>query len=144
MKIINKHLITGAMIFGLMPTFSMADPAKDAKQTPCYKQEFKHEKGFYKDLDLTKTQQEAIRGLRQSKHQNEFAIKQKYWQKLPQAERDAMQQELETNKKEITKSIRELLNKEQQAKFDVLQNEMQKRHEQKQQKKADKALKQTK
>lgn len=84
----------------------------------------KHAPHMFEELDLTREQQRGMRTLMREQMQNTHAVTQRYLDKLPEAERKAMQDELAASKENTHKQIRELLNPEQQKQFDKIHEQM--------------------
>jgi Spy/CpxP family protein refolding chaperone len=84
----------------------------------------KHAPHMFQDLDLTREQQRSMRTLMREQMQNTHTTTQRYLDKLPEAERQAMQDELTASKENTHKKIRDLLNPEQQKQFDKIHEQM--------------------
>ncbi|HCJ29879.1 MAG TPA: LTXXQ domain protein [Pseudomonas sp.] len=78
----------------------------------------------FAQLDLTQEQKREMRELMGEQMKSHREITQRYLDKLPEAERNAMQDELKTSKEKTHKEIRDLLKPEQQKKFDELHEKM--------------------
>ena len=78
----------------------------------------------FEQLDLTKEQRGEMRQLMGQQMKNHREITQRYLDKLPEAERNAMQKELNANQEKTQKQVRNLLKPEQQKKFDELHEQM--------------------
>lgn len=75
-------------------------------------------------LDLSREQQRDMRKLMRQQMQGTHEITQRYLDKLPEAERKAMQDELAASKDKTHQQIRALLDAEQQKKFDEMHTQM--------------------
>ena len=73
---------------------------------------------MFPGLDLTKEQQREMRKLMGEQMKQRQAITQRYLDKLPEAERKAMQNDLDANRQKTHQSMRNLLKPEQQKAFD--------------------------
>ncbi|QTF55289.1 Spy/CpxP family protein refolding chaperone [Stutzerimonas frequens] len=73
---------------------------------------------MFQDLDLTREQQREMRKLMGAQMKQRQAITQRYLDKLPEAERQAMQKDLDASREETHQSMRALLKPEQQKAFD--------------------------
>ena len=73
---------------------------------------------MFQDLDLTREQQREMRRLMGEQMQQRHAITQRYLDKLPEAERKAMQDELKASHDKTHASMRSLLKPEQHKAFD--------------------------
>jgi len=82
---------------------------------------------LFKDLDLSAEQREQIGKLMRERKDSPREITRKYLDKLPKAEQEAMQKELDSARQEHDKAIRAILTPEQQKTFDAHQAEMDKR-----------------
>lgn len=78
----------------------------------------------FEQLDLTREQQSEMRKLMGEQMKTYRDITQRYLDKLPEAERKAMQDELKSNKEKTHKQMRDLLKPEQQKKFDEMHEKM--------------------
>jgi len=78
----------------------------------------------FEQLDLTKEQKREMRTLMGEQMKNHREITQRYLDKLPEAERKAMQDELKASKENTHKQIRNLLKPEQQKQFDEMHEKM--------------------
>ena len=73
---------------------------------------------MFQELDLTKEQQREMRKLMSEQMKQRQAITQRYLDKLPEAERQAMQKDLDASREKTHQSMRALLKPEQQKAFD--------------------------
>lgn len=83
-----------------------------------------HGSHMFGGLDLSREQQRGMRKLMGQQMQNTHEITQRYLDKLPEAERKAMQDELAASKDKTHQQIRALLSAEQQKEFDEMHKEM--------------------
>ena len=84
----------------------------------------KHAPHMFEQLDLSKEQKRDMRKLMGEQMKNRHEITQRYLDKLPEAERKAMLDELKTSKQDTHKKIRDLLTPEQQKQFDEMHEKM--------------------
>ncbi|MOA14717.1 periplasmic protein [compost metagenome] len=77
--------------------------------------------GMMRDLDLTREQRQQMGKLMGEGMKSRHDITERYMQKLPAAERKAMEDELKASREKTQKDIRALLTPEQQKKYDELQ-----------------------
>lgn len=73
---------------------------------------------MFQELDLTREQQRDMHKLMGEQMQQRRAITQRYLDKLPEAERKAMQDEIQKSRDDVHKQMRALLKPEQQKAFD--------------------------
>ncbi|WP_313239585.1 periplasmic heavy metal sensor [Stutzerimonas kunmingensis] len=73
---------------------------------------------MFQDLDLTKEQQREMRKLMGEQMRQRQEITQRYLDKLPEAERKAMQNDLDASREKTHQSMRALLKPEQHKAFD--------------------------
>lgn len=99
-----------------LPALAMAMPG-DARD---HHHRGHHSSHMAERLDLTREQKQEMHKLMSEQVKNRHTITQRYLDKLPEAERKAMQEELQKNKQSTQASIRDLLTPEQQKKFDEL------------------------
>ena len=111
----RKTLI--ALLFAsTLPAVAMAMP-EDGKH-------HRREHAPFEQLDLTKEQQSQMRKLMGEQMQAHREITQRYLDKLPKAERKAMQDELASSQAKTHKQMRDLLKPEQQKQFDEMHKKM--------------------
>lgn len=84
----------------------------------------KHAPHMFEQLDLSKEQKRDMRKLMGEQMKSHHDINQRYLNKLPEAERKAMRDELKNSKQETHKKIRDLLKPEQQKQFDDMHEKM--------------------
>lgn len=84
----------------------------------------KHAPHMFEQLDLSKEQKRDMRKLMGEQMKSRHEITQRYLDKLPEAERKAMLDELKTSKQDTHKKIRDLLKPEQQKQFDEMHEKM--------------------
>ena len=111
----RKTLI--ALLFASpLPAIAMAMPEDG--------QHHRREHTPFEQLDLTKEQQSQMRKLMGEQMQTHREITQRYLDKLPKAERKAMQDELASSQAKTHKQMRDLLKPEQQKQFDEMHKKM--------------------
>jgi Spy/CpxP family protein refolding chaperone len=81
---------------------------------------------MFKQLDLSPEQQQQMRSLMRKQMSSRHEIVQRYLDKLPEAERQAMQAELDSSRTKTRDEINALLTPEQQKRFAEMQEKMQK------------------
>ncbi|EIK52581.1 hypothetical protein YO5_14171 [Stutzerimonas stutzeri TS44] len=112
----RKSLI--ALLFvTAIPTAVMAMPGamRDGGQCPMGG---KQGPRMFQELDLTREQQREMHKLMGEQMQQRRAVTQRYLDKLPEAERKAMQDEMQKSRDDVHKQMRALLKPEQQKAFD--------------------------
>ncbi|WP_068825566.1 Spy/CpxP family protein refolding chaperone [Pseudomonas sp. BMS12] len=130
-----------------LPTIALAMPESGhGEHAPCNKpMQGEHRGGpggkMFKDLNLSAEQREQMGKLMREHRGDPREITQKYLNKLPKAEQEAMHKELETARLEHDKAIRAILTPEQQKAFDTRKAEMQERRAERQEFEAWKAEK---
>lgn len=122
-----RKTLTALILAASLPTLALATPQDGP--APCHKSMHGDHRGggLFKDLDLSAEQREKMGKLMRERKDDPREITQKYLAKLPQAEQDALKQELETARLEHDKAIRGILTAEQQKTFDSHKAEMDKR-----------------
>jgi len=119
MQNFNKYLMSLVVALCLIPGLSFAQYCGE------YNKDYKHHaKRHLKELNLTKDQKYQIKNIYQERKQNNFALRKKYWDKLPDTERQAFSKELEQNRANTNQQVRKILTKEQQVKFDESQKQI--------------------
>jgi len=109
----RKSLV--ALLFAAaLPTLAFAMPG-DMHDGPHGGKRAPH---MFQELDLTKEQQREMRKLMGEQMKQRQAITQRYLDKLPEAERQAMQKDLDASREKTHQSMRALLKPEQQKAFD--------------------------
>ena len=73
---------------------------------------------MFKQLDLSKEQRQQMSKLMREHHQGQREIHQRYLDKLPEAERKAMQTEVSNSRAKHHEEMRKLLSAEQRKAFD--------------------------
>jgi len=113
-----RKTVIAVLFASALPTIAMAMP-DDGKRH--------HGGGHspFEQLDLTKEQRIEMHQLMGEQMKNRRQITQRYLEKLPEADRKAMQEELKANQEKAQKQVRDLLKPEQQKKFDELHEKMQ-------------------
>lgn len=86
-----------------------------------------HGSHMMRGLDLTPEQRQKVGAAMREDMQTQREITQRYLDKLPAADKAAMQKEQEASRAKQQKTIRDTLSPEQQKRFDELQAEMEKR-----------------
>lgn len=119
-----RKTLIAVLFAAALPTVAMAMP--DSGQ--------RHHGGKspFEQLDLTKEQKGEMRKLMGEQMKNNREITMRYLDKLPETERNAMQQELTSSNEKTRKQMRDMLKPEQQKQFDEM-------HEKLQAKRADRA-----
>lgn len=113
-----RKTLIAVLFASTLPTLAMAMP--DGGQ--------RHHGGGrhtpFEQLDLTKEQRSEMRSLMGEQMKAHRDITQRYLDKLPEAERKAMQDELKASQDKTHQQMRDLLKPEQQKKFDELHEKM--------------------
>ncbi|WP_152224719.1 Spy/CpxP family protein refolding chaperone [Pseudomonas sp. SCB32] len=130
-----RKTLTALLIAAALPTVALAaTPAPtDAPPPAPYMKDHDHgmmrgERGaMMRELNLTPDQRQQIGKLMGDSMKNRHEITEKYWNKLPEADRKAMQEELKANRDKAETSIRGLLTPDQQKKFDDLKQQREQR-----------------
>lgn len=88
-----------------------------------------HGERMFHQLDLSKEQQREMRRLMGEQMKQRHEITQRYLDKLPDAQRQAMQKDLEASRQATHKAMRDLLKPEQQKAFDDALKAMEAKHQ---------------
>lgn len=109
----RKSLVT-LLFAAALPALAVAMPGgmQDGQHTG------KRAPHMFHGLDLTKEQQREMRKLMGEQMKQRQEITQRYLDKLPEAERKAMQKDLDASRETTHQSMRALLKPEQQQAFD--------------------------
>ncbi|WP_339461986.1 LTXXQ domain protein [Pseudomonas sp. EA_105y_Pfl2_R69] len=125
-----RKTLTAVLLALTLPTLAMAMPEGGPYHGGGHHGE--HGSRMFKELDLSREQSREIRKLMGEQMKNRHAITQRYLDKLPAAERQAMQDELKAAKDKQHSAIRDLLKPEQQKAFDEHQKKMEERRAERQ------------
>lgn len=116
-----RKTLTALLLAATLPTLAMAMPEDGPR----------HERGFgghmSRELDLSQEQRHEIGKLMREQMKSRHEITQRYLDKLPAAERKAMQDELTAAETKNREAIRAQLKPEQQKTFDEMQKKMEQR-----------------
>lgn len=126
-----RKTLIALMLAATLPAVALAMPEGGPHDGNCHKSMHGDKRGhgmsMLKDLDLSAEQREQMGKLMRERKDSPREITQKYLDKLPQAEQQAMHKEIETARLEHDKAIRAILTPEQQKTFDAHKAEMDKR-----------------
>ncbi|BAN49669.1 Spy/CpxP family protein refolding chaperone [Metapseudomonas resinovorans] len=116
-----RKTLTALLLAATLPSLAMAMPEGGPR----------HERGFgghmFKELNLTQEQRQEIGKLMRDNMKSRHDITERYLDKLPAAEKKAMQDELKAAKTKNRDAIRAQLKPEQQKTFDEIQKKMEER-----------------
>ncbi|KFX67854.1 hypothetical protein TMS3_0121850 [Pseudomonas taeanensis MS-3] len=121
-----RKILTAALLTLTLPTLAMAMPENGMRHGG--EHAGGHHSRMLEHLDLSKEQHREIRKLMGEQMKSRHEITQRYLEKLPAAERKAMQDELKAARDKQHSAIRALLKPEQQKAFDEQLKKMQERH----------------
>lgn len=110
-----RKTLTAVLLALTLPTLAMAMPEEGSKYGG---HKGGHGHHMFKDLDLSKEQRMEMRKLMREQMKSRHEINQRYLDKLPAAEQQAMQAELKAAKDKHQQTLRDMLKPEQQAAFD--------------------------
>ncbi|MGL4315402.1 MAG: Spy/CpxP family protein refolding chaperone [Pseudomonas sp.] len=127
-----RKTLIALLLAASLPTLALASPAQGPRG-PAHDcgmaaagEHRGHGKGLFKDLNLTPEQREQLGKLMHERKDDPREITRKYLDKLPQADQQALQKELESARLEHDKAVRAILTPEQQKTFDQHKQEMEK------------------
>jgi Spy/CpxP family protein refolding chaperone len=120
-----RKILTAALLTLTLPTLAMAMPENGPRHGG--EHAGGHHSRMFEQLDLSKEQHREIRKLMGEQMKSRHEITQRYLEKLPAAERTAMQDELKAAKDKHHSAIRALLKPDQQKAFDEQLKKMQER-----------------
>ncbi|MBD7978164.1 LTXXQ domain protein [Serpens gallinarum] len=120
-----RKTLTALLIAAVLPTMALAMPNEESQQGPKHSQHHRHHgaKAFH-DLDLSKDQRREIGKVMGEQMKQRHDIHQRYLDKLPAAEKQAMQKDLKANQDKSQKDIRAVLTPEQIKRFEERQKKM--------------------
>ncbi|MBS7660972.1 LTXXQ domain protein [Pseudomonas lalucatii] len=116
-----RKTLTAVLLALTLPSLALAMPEGGPRHGG------EHGMRLFKELDLSKAQQREMRQLMGEQMKNRHAITQRYLDKLPAAERKALQDELKAAREQQHDAMRALLEPEQQEAFDAHLKKMQER-----------------
>ncbi|HSX72189.1 MAG TPA: Spy/CpxP family protein refolding chaperone [Pseudomonas sp.] len=122
-----RKTLTALFLAASLPTLAVAMPESAPCHKPMHGEHRGHGMRMFKELDLSAEQREQVGKLMHERRNDPREITQKYLQKLPKADQDALKKELETARLEHDKAFRAILTPEQQKTLDARKAEMQKR-----------------
>ena len=117
-----RKTLTALLLAATLPTLAFAMPMHDGGPRH-------HDRGhsMFKELNLSKEQRQEFRKLMGEQMKTHRDITKRYLDKLPEAEKQAMKEELDKARADEHKALRDLLNPEQQKAFDEHQKKMEAR-----------------
>ena len=122
-----RKTLTALLLAASLPTLAMAATQESHVHKPMHGEHHSRSAGMFKDLNLTAEQREKVGKLMREHRNDPREITQKYLNKLPQSDRDAMKKELESARQEHDKALRAILTPEQQKTLDARKAQMEKR-----------------
>lgn len=123
-----RKTLTALLLAASIPGLALAMPPKGDCEPHAMRGEHRAPGArMFKDLDLSREQHEQIGKLMHEHRDDPREITQKYLDKLPQADKEAMRKELEQSRTDQDKAIRAVLTPEQQKTFDAHKADMEKR-----------------
>lgn len=111
-----RKTLTALLLAAALPTLAMADSGPRH-----HERGHGHSHAAFKELNLSKEQRLELRKLMGSQVKSRHEITKRYLDKLPAADKQAMQKDIEQARTSQQKAIRDLLNPEQQKAFDEQQ-----------------------
>lgn len=117
-----RKTLIALLLAATLPAVAMAMP-EDGKRHGA-----EHSAQMFKQLDLSKEQRQAVGKLMREQMTSRRDITQRFLDKLPAAEKTAMQDELKAAKSKNQQAIRALLKPEQQKIYDAEVQKMAERH----------------
>jgi Spy/CpxP family protein refolding chaperone len=134
-----RKTLTGLLLVLTLPTLAMAMAEGDMHHGGGHYGE--HGPRMFKELDLSKEQHREMRKLMGEQMKSRHDITQRYLDKLPAAERKALQDELKAARDKQQNAMRALLEPEQQKAFDEHLKKMEERRAEREAFKAEQAKK---
>ena len=117
-----RKTLTALLLAATLPTLAFAMPMQDGGP-----RHHDRGRGMFKELNLSKEQRQEFRKLMGEQMKTHRDITKRYLDKLPEAEKQAMNKELDKARADQHKALRDLLNPEQQKAFDEHQKKMEAR-----------------
>ncbi|KIQ00116.1 MULTISPECIES: Spy/CpxP family protein refolding chaperone [Pseudomonas] len=107
-----RKTMTALLLAMTLPTLAMAAPGGDHRPGA------DHGPRFFHELDLSKDQQRQVHKLMGEQRKNDRELTQRYLDKLPAADKQALETERKASRDKQQSAIRALLTPEQQKTFD--------------------------
>lgn len=107
-----RKTMTALLLAMTLPTLAMAAPGGDHRPGAG------HGPRFFHELDLSKDQQRQVHKLMGEQRKNDRELTQRYLDKLPAADKQALETERKASRDKQQSAIRALLTPEQQKTFD--------------------------
>ena len=117
-----RKTLTALLLAATLPALAIAMPMHEGSP-----RHHDRNHGMFKELNLSQEQRQEFRKLMGEQMKSRHEITQRYLDKLPEADKQAMHQEIEKARADRHKSLRELLDPEQQKAFDEHQKKMEAR-----------------
>lgn len=108
-----RKTLIAALLAAAIPAAALAMP-----QGEQHRQGQRHEMPMFSDLNLSQEQRQQMGKMMREHHQGQREIHQRYLDKLPEAERKAMQDEMNASRDKHHEEMRKLLNADQRKAFD--------------------------
>ena len=116
-----RKTLIAALFAAALPTLALAMPGEDGPRPPFgfdgHRGE--HRGGPFRDLDLTKEQRKAVDKIVGEQFHSRDELTKKYLDKLSDADKKAMHDEIKAKREATDSQIRALLTPEQQKTFDA-------------------------
>lgn len=117
-----RKTLTALLLAATLPALAIAMPMHEGSP-----RHHDRNHGMFKELNLSQEQRQEFRKLMGEQMKSRHEITQRYLDKLPEADKQAMQKELDQARADQHKALRELLDPEQQKAFDEHQKKMEAR-----------------
>jgi len=117
-----RKTLIAALFAAALPTLALAMPGEDGPRPPFGFDggpRGEHRGGPFRDLDLTKEQRQAIGKIMGEQFHSRDELTKKYLDKLSDADKKAMHDEIKAKREATDSQIRALLTPEQQKTFDA-------------------------
>lgn len=124
-----RKTLSALLLAATLPALAIAAPGSDDMGPRHMRGDGYHGGHMYqgghmmKGMDLTAEQRQQIRSQMREQVKSQHEITQRYLDKLPAADKAAMQKELQDNRDKAAKIIRDALTPEQQKRYDEMQKE---------------------
>ncbi|HEY6609745.1 MAG TPA: Spy/CpxP family protein refolding chaperone [Pseudomonas sp.] len=120
-----RKTLSALLLAAALPALAIAAPGSDDMDSRHMRGDGYHHGGhmMMKGMDLTTEQRQKIRSQMREQVKSKHEITQRYLDKLPAADKAAMQKELQDNRDKADKIIRDTLTPEQQKRYDEMQKE---------------------
>lgn len=123
-----RKTLTALLFAAVLPSLSAVAHAMDDAGSHPMHGDGPRDGHMMRGFDLTPEQRQKVRSAMREQVETQREITKRYLDKLPAADKAAMQKEQDANREKQQKAVRDVLTPEQQKRYDEMQEELMKRH----------------